>query len=177
MNLSPMGHEQALALANYLQRVPFDAIYASPMKRVQQTLTQLVEKQSKAPVILNELREVDFGAWTGMGWDEISPRFGVSAFEWLDQLERGRIAQAEPMNSFRARIEVCLKRILGECPGQTAAVVCHGGVIRMCLASLLELPLRKMSAFDFEYASLTVVDWLPNKVEVQLSNLAPWRDL
>ena len=47
----------------------------------------------------------------------------------------------------------------------------------MLLASLLELPLSKMSAFDFEYASLTVVDWLPAKVEVQLLNMAPWRDM
>jgi broad specificity phosphatase PhoE len=177
MDLSPLGHEQALALANYLQRVPFDAIYASPMKRVQQTLAQFVEKQDKSPVILNDLREVDFGAWTGMGWDEISPRFGVSAFEWLDQLERGQIAQAEPIGSFRSRIELSTKKILTECPGETVAVVCHGGVIRMLLASLLELPLCKMSGFDFEYASLSIVDWLPNKVEVQLLNFAPWRDL
>ena len=38
MNLSPNGHEQAAALAKWLARQPLHAVYASPMKRVQQTL-------------------------------------------------------------------------------------------------------------------------------------------
>ena len=39
MNLSPRGHEQSAALAKYLETISFDAIFASPMKRVQQTLS------------------------------------------------------------------------------------------------------------------------------------------
>src|SRR4029079_8337910 len=88
MDLSPLGQEQARALAVYLQRVPFDAIYSSPMKRVQQTLQRLTEYQTREPVILDELREVDFGAWTGLGWEQIQARFGVSAFQWLIELEK-----------------------------------------------------------------------------------------
>ncbi len=176
MALSELGRQQARSLADYLQGVPFDAIYASPMKRVQQTLEALVERQLPQPVILPELREVDFGAWTGLAWEEIHARFGVTAFSWLAQLEDGLISQAEPMNSFRQRIESALKQILDRHPGQTTALVCHGGVIRMLLSILLELPLRKMAGFDFEYASLTVLEWLPGKVEVQLLNFTPWRD-
>ena len=176
MELSPLGRSQAQALANYLQRVPFDRVYASPMKRVQQTLAELAQVQTRTPVVLNDLREVDFGAWTGLGWEEIKARFGVSAFEWLDQLERGLIVQAEPMSSFRPRIQSCLDQIVRECPEQTVGVVCHGGVIRMMLAILLDLPLARMAGFDFEYASLTVLDWMPGRVEVQLLNFTPWRD-
>lgn len=176
MNLSDLGHEQAAALAQYLQAVPFDAIYVSPMRRVQQTLQKIVEHQTKAPIVLPDLREVDFGAWTGLGWDEIKGRFGVSAFQWLDQLEQGLIAEAESISSFRQRLELVVRQIIEEGRGRTVAVVCHGGVIRMILAILLELPLRKMAGFDFEYASLSIVDWLPAKVEVQLLNFTPWRD-
>src|SRR5690349_172023 len=103
MELSALGREQAQALADYLQGVPFEAIYASPMKRVQQTLDRLVQTQRAAPSILRELREVDFGSWTGLGWEEIQVRFGVSAFDWLDQLEQGLIAEAERMSLFRGR--------------------------------------------------------------------------
>jgi broad specificity phosphatase PhoE len=176
MELSPLGQKQARALASYLRRVPFDFIYASPMRRVQQTLQELLHDQNRAPVILSELREVDFGTWTGLGWEEIQARFGISAFDWLDQLEQGLISEAEPMGGFQQRIALALDRILGEGSGTTAAVVCHGGVIRMILALMLKLPLKKMAGFDFEYASLTIVDWLPGKVEVQLLNFTPWRD-
>jgi broad specificity phosphatase PhoE len=177
MELSPLGREQAKALARYLQSIPFDAIYASPMKRVQQTLGELLQTQMQAPTVLAELREVDFGAWTGLGWEEIQSRFGVSAFEWLDQLDRDLISEAEPIAGFRARITAALEKILAGRPGRTVAVVCHGGVIRMMLSVLLKLPLTRMASFDFEYASLSVVDWLPSKVEVQLLNLTPWRDI
>ena len=176
MELSPLGQKQARALAGYLRRVPFDFIYASPMKRVRQTLQELLHDQNRAPVILPELREVDFGTWTGLGWEEIQARFGTSAFDWLNQLEQGLIAEAEPTDGFRQRIKLALDRILGKGPGATAAVVCHGGVIRMMLALLLELPLKKMAGFDFEYASLTILDCLPGKTEVQLLNFTPWRD-
>src|SRR5690348_1464914 len=76
MDLSPLGEEQAEHLSTYLERVPFDAIYASPMKRVQQTLRRLAQMQNKSPQIMQELREVDFGSWTGRGWDEIRAVFG-----------------------------------------------------------------------------------------------------
>jgi broad specificity phosphatase PhoE len=177
MDLSPLGQEQAQTLASYLQRVPFDAIYASPMRRVQQTLEELLCHQDRAPTILPELCEVDFGAWTGLAWDEIQARFGISAFDWLNQLDQGLISEAEPIAQFRDRIQLALRRVVGEATGSTVAVLCHGGVIRMLLALLLELPLAKMAGFDFEYASLTIVDWLPKKVEVQLLNFTPWRDV
>jgi broad specificity phosphatase PhoE len=176
MELSPFGHEQAQALADYLQRIPFHAIYASPMKRVQQTLAQLIEDQNKLPIILDGLREVDFGVWTGLSWEQVKEQFNTSAFEWLDQLEQGLILEAESIALFRDRVASSLQRILADCPGQTVAVVCHGGVIRMLLSILLDLPLTKMARFDIEYASLTVVDYLPRKTEVQLLNFTPWRD-
>ena len=177
MELSPRGHEQAAALANYLQTKSFDAIYSSPMKRVQLTLAPLLAGRSVAPVIMPGLREVDFGAWTGLGWEEVKTKFNVSAFEWLHQLERGTIPNAESTKTFRARVEPCMQQILRDHPGRRVAVACHGGTIRMILSILLELPLPDMARFEIEYASLTEVHCRPHKTEVQLLNFAPWRDL
>jgi broad specificity phosphatase PhoE len=65
MDLSPRGHQQALALATYMRRIQLDAIYASPMKRVQQTLAPLLDNRTPLPVVIDELQEVHFGVWTG----------------------------------------------------------------------------------------------------------------
>jgi broad specificity phosphatase PhoE len=56
-------------------------------------------------------------------------------------------------------------------------VFCHGGVIRRTLSILLELPLSKMSAFDFDYASVSEIEWQPHRMEIQLLNFTPWREL
>lgn len=177
MELSPFGHEQARRLADYLERFPFDALYASPMRRVRQTLRDLAERQSHEPVILPGLREVDFGEWTGLSWEQVEQRFAVSPFTWLDQLERGTINGAEALPHYRERIEEALRRIMEEQAERTVAVVCHGGVIRMALSILLDLPFRKTGCFEVEYASVTVVDCLPHKTVLQLHNFTPWRDL
>jgi broad specificity phosphatase PhoE len=177
MGISPRGHRQAALLADFLRRRKLDALYASPMQRVQQTLAPFLNNGAPRPVILPDLREVDFGDWTGHDWDAVREQFGVSAFEWLDHLERGTIPNAEPIAAFRARIESCLREILGRHPGQTVAVFCHGGVIRMMLSLLLELPLSRMRAFDFEYAGVSEIEWQPHRLEIQLLNFTPWREL
>lgn len=177
MDLSPRGHEQAAALARFLRARPFDALYASPMKRVQQTLTPVIQNGVPRPTILDGLREVDFGDWTGHGWDAIREKFGVSAFTWLDQLDRGTIPNAEDVVAYRERVGGCLEEILLGKEGKTVAVFCHGGVIRMILSILLDLPLPRMSAFEIEYASVSEIELKPHRREVQLLNFTPWRDL
>ena len=58
MDISPRGHEQAAALAGYLSRRQVDALFASPMKRVQQTLSPYQNNGAPRPVVLPDLREV-----------------------------------------------------------------------------------------------------------------------
>lgn len=177
MELSDHGHHQARLLANYLRSTVLDAIYVSPMKRAQQTLKPLTAHSRRAPAVLHGLREVDFGDWTGLGWQQVREQFQVEPFEWLDKLEQATIPNAESVQGFRDRVEPCLQQILRENPGQTVAVVCHGGVIRMILAILLGLPLRKTAGFEIEYASLTEVHHHAHKTEIQRLNFTPWRDL
>jgi broad specificity phosphatase PhoE len=177
MELSPRGHEQAAALAKWLYQKPLAAIYASPMKRVQQTLAPLLVNGAPKPVILSDLRELDFGDWTGLAWEEVQTKFGVSPFSWLEQLECDGIANAESAETLQDRVEPCLRQILAAHSGQQVAVFCHGGIIRVLLGILLHWPLSRMGAFEIEYASLTQVLVLPKKAELQLVNFTPWREI
>lgn len=175
IGLSAEGLRQAEELAASLQGIHFAGVYASPMKRVQQTLAPLLASNGYRPVWLDGLREVDFGQWTGHTWEEVRERFARSAFDWLTELDRGGIPGAEGVPEFRQRVAGCLEEIRARHPGENVAVACHGGVVRMALAHLLDLPLPKMAHFEIDYASLTVVDDRPHRTEVQLLNFAPWR--
>ena len=176
MNLSPRGHEQAGALAKWLARQPLNAVYASPMKRVQQTLAPFgaVDGWASRTVTVPNLREVDFGDWTGLTWEAVQEKFGISAFQWLTELERGGIANAENATSYRNRLEPFIRETLQKHPGENVAVFCHGGVIRMILSILLKIPLPSMAGFEIDYASVTNVAVLPHKTEVQFLNFTPW---
>ncbi len=177
MNLSPRGHEQARATAAFMRRRPVDFIYASPMKRAQQTLAPLAGHCPKPAVDQAAFREVDFGDWTGLTWEQVHAKYRVSAFDWLDQLDRGAMPGAETGAGFCARIEPPLRQIIRDHAGQSVAIVCHGGVVRAMLSILLNLPLPKMAHFEIDYASITAVEHHERKTEVTLLNFAPWRDL
>jgi broad specificity phosphatase PhoE len=176
MNLSERGHEQAKLLAKFLRDHKFDAIYASPMKRVQQTLRPVLKNGAPAQTILAGLREVHFGDWTGLNWEQVRRQFGVHPYDWLDEIELGRVPRGESSIQFRARVEPCLNLVLQSHPGETVGIFCHGGVIRMVLAILLGLPLPKTNQFEIEYTSVTQIALHPQLNEIELLNFTPWRD-
>jgi broad specificity phosphatase PhoE len=176
MGLSPRGETQAITLAKFLEHKTFDAVYASPMKRVQATLAPLVANRNGSPIMIPGLREVDFGDWTGLSWEDVRRKFNLSAFDWLKHLDQATIPNAESGTAFRARVEPELNKILNAHPGQSVAIVCHGGTIRMLLSILLELPLDKTAMFEIDYASVTHILYSSERTELQLLNFAPWRD-
>ena len=174
MELSATGHEQAKSLAKFLQGRNFDHIYRSPMVRVRQTAKPLLDALGREAEVIDELREVDFGVWTGHKWHEIQGKFGVDAEDWLVHLENGDVAEAEPMDGYRSRIRGSLEQMMGEGAGQDVLVLCHGGVIRMLLALLLDAPFSKMDRFEVDFASLSVIEHRSNRAEIKLHNFAPW---
>lgn len=176
MALSPLGLRQAEAVGCWLKDTPLDAIYASPMQRVRQTLAPTAISRSMVPTYLDGLREVDFGDWTGHRWDQVQSIFGVSAFDWLEIIENDGIPAGEPVSEIKSRVGECAAQILAAHPHQRVAVFCHGGIIRVMLALMLDMPLMRMAHFNIEYGSISVVEVQPEKkhaVEIELLNFQP----
>lgn len=174
--LSKHGQQQAKSMVPWFVRLAPEVVFASPMLRVQQTLQPWLQRGAPKPNICPELREVDFGDWTGVAWDEIQPRFGQSPWDWLRLLEQNAIRGAEPVEQFRNRVGSCLHRILSEHAGRTVAIVCHGGVIRMALAQLCGWSLAATSVLAVDYGSVTRVVMHPGRAEVELLNYLPWKN-
>jgi len=176
MDLSDRGRQQAGMLAAYLRTQPLDVYYASPMRRVQQTMMPLMNNGTPQLIVLPGLREADFGDWTGLSWREVQARHGVSAFSWLEALEGGTIPNAETVPALRTRVGDCVRQILDANAGRQVAVFCHGGVIRMALAILLDWPLTRFAPIEIDYASISRVLVSPTRAVVSLLNFTPWSD-
>lgn len=176
MGLSSLGLKHGEVVAKWLAETPLDAIYASPMLRVQQTLAPLAKQRDMQPIIIQDLREVDFGDWTGHLWEGVQEHFGVSAFDWLEIIETKGIPNGESAAELEARVRPALLKILQENPHRRVAVFCHGGIIRVILAMMLSQPLRNMAHFNIEYGSISVVEVQPEKkhaIEIELLNFCP----
>ena len=176
MALSPRGRAQGAAVASWLADTHIDCVYASPMARVRQTMAPLLEQRGLEAAIIPDLREMDFGDWTGYRWDEVQAHFGVSAFDWLEIIEDAGIPNGETARHLKDRVQPALLQILHANANRTAAIFCHGGIIRVILALLLEMPLKRMAHFNIEYGSISVVEIQPEKkhaVEIELMNFCP----
>lgn len=124
--LSMRGHQQARTLAGQIGSIgPVQAIYASPLRRALQTASYLLDPWVDFTV-LRDLREISYGPWDGLTWEEVralDPQLARrKADNWLDVDVPG----AEPWNAFAARVTTAAKQILqGPLP---ALVVAHQGV-------------------------------------------------
>ncbi|MBK9137369.1 MAG: histidine phosphatase family protein [Verrucomicrobia bacterium] len=177
MGLSDHGHEQAARLADWLAGIEFAGVYVSPMKRARLTAAPLLARNGHDARFVEALREVDFGAWTGLTWEQVQERHQISAFDWLHALDRGDLPDAEPAGAFQRRVAGAVDDIIASHPGGTSLVLCHGGVIRAALAHLIRVPLPKTARFEIDYASVSIVEIAPHRAKITLLNYTPWRSL
>lgn len=175
MGLSPQGHQQAERLADWLGHADFAGVYVSPMQRTRLTAAPFLSRNGHQAQYVEALREVDFGAWTGLTWEQVLAQHQVSAYDWLHALDRGDLPGAETGAAFSRRVGGAVDEIITRHPGRTSLVLCHGGVIRAALAHLLKLPLPKTARFEVDYASASIVEIAPHRAKLTLLNYTPWR--
>jgi 2,3-bisphosphoglycerate-dependent phosphoglycerate mutase len=144
--LSAAGHEQAKHLAAYLSTERFDVIYASPMRRAQQTAQPLAADQGKEIITEDGVAEYDRHSDTYIPVEEMK---AAGDPRWKE-------VQGDDPAAFRAGVVTTLDAIAARHPGQKVAVVCHGGVIGAYLASVMRIPLTPDDA-GFFYPNYTSI--------------------
>ncbi|WP_328997481.1 histidine phosphatase family protein [Kribbella sp. NBC_00709] len=135
--LSALGRQQAKEAANYLQSLEIDAIVASDLQRVTETLQPYLDTRDHLTVRIDpRWREIDVGTWGGRTFADVyadEPDV-VDAFKRGDDVARGG---GETFKQLRARVWDAAQDIAG---ARRVLVVTHGGPIRVAAASALRLP-------------------------------------
>lgn len=138
--LNATGEAQAVALAQRLADIPFDAIYASTLKRAAQTAATVAKHHPDAPVYhLKDLEEMSWGILEGEPTSEKLMRIldGVHEY-WQAGDYDHRIEEGESIREVETRAVRALNQIVDQHEGQTVLIVAHGRLLRVMLASVLE---------------------------------------
>ncbi len=154
VTLSSQGRSEAAALATALRRQgSLDAIYSSPLERTRETADVVADAFGVRVETDDDLNELDFGAWSGFGFDELQsdPRWTV----WNRDRDQVRAPGGETMLDAQVRMVRCLARLHLRHPGATVAAVGHADVIKTALAWALGLPLAFHSRFEVSPASVS----------------------
>src|SRR5262245_33095324 len=80
--LSDTGRAHAEQIAEALADEPIAAVYSSPRRRALDTARPLARALGLEPVVVDDLREIDFGELEGLTVPEIAERF-PDAVTWM----------------------------------------------------------------------------------------------
>src|SRR5262249_40972645 len=138
-DLSPAGAEHAEALAQALAREPLTAVYTSPLARARATAAPLAEALGLEPVVVDDLRELDFGELDGMLLTEVAERF-PQFLGWTEAPGAVAFPGGESVPALRARVLATIAALRRAHEGESIAVVTHAVPIRAVLADALGLP-------------------------------------
>lgn len=127
--LSDLGRAQAARLAAALADEPFAAIYSSDLSRARQTAEALACGRGLTVRLDVALRERAFGRFEGLSWSEIDQGHPEDAARWRRREPDFAVGGGESLNLFSARCLAAARRAAVAHPGQSIALVAHGGVL------------------------------------------------
>jgi broad specificity phosphatase PhoE len=173
--LAGHGPEQADRLAVYLTRFNPGICFASPMLRTMQTAQAISEATGLEILADPDLREIDFGSWEGLDFQQIAAADPERVEAWSSQPDGFCFPGGEAVASFQQRVATAAARLNGE-QTDTILAVTHGGVIRAMLCHLLGLDRKHYLLFNIRPATITVIDLFDHGGILSGLNLGPEKE-
>jgi broad specificity phosphatase PhoE len=146
----------AVALAHALRALPVAAVYSSPLDRARTTAEQIATIHRLKPVVVDDLREIDFGEVEGLGFDDLPPDLQRGL---LENPTRVRFPGGETYAELRDRVVAAFADVTAHHEGETVVAVSHAGAIRAALAAWLLIPDEAVFRLDQRDAAVNVIEW------------------
>jgi len=159
--LNDTGRWQAQRLGRAVADEGISAIYASDLLRAYETARAVADGARCEIVTELGLRERHFGEFEGFTWAEIEQRWPAESERWrkrdLDFAPKG----GESLRQFYARSIDTATRLAGAHPGQTIALVAHGGVMDCLYRAASRIDLQAPRSWQLGNASINRLLYTP----------------
>ena len=152
--LNAKGRGQARLVALRLKHEKIDKVYSSDRRRALESAGIIF---GKTPINgLPELREMGFGVFEGLTYDEARTKYPSVYENWLKDPFNTTIPGGEEPAVFRNRVTGMFENIIGMDGPDVFALVVHGGPISIILSSICE----SKSSWDMipKTASISIVE-------------------
>jgi len=139
-DLTEVGYEQAKRLGERMKAQKLDAIYASPMRRTQETAFAIADHLGLDVIPRHDLVEVVMGR-ADLDIRKMAPEEQAAIARGI--VENGTwdaFPGSEGSANARKRVTTAIDEIIAAHPGQRVAVVCHAGFIQTYVSVVLDHP-------------------------------------
>lgn len=178
IGLNDRGLQQARSLGAYLRHDTrilqnTNAAYCSDLTRARLTAEILLDTQL-APVSRTDLRERDYGHFSGMTAEEMAAHDPAQYQALRDRIPDRAISGGESLLAFYDRIKTAMACILNDHPGQQVMLVAHGGVLDCVYRMATQTPLQTTRTWLLPNCALNILDAEHETGELQIRL---WADL
>ena len=171
IDLTVRGMRQAKRLGYRLRGMSVKCVFTSPLRRALDTAKALAAP-SKIPVILdNDLKEIRFGEWEGLTFDEIGSNYPEELRIWNENPPLCRPpGDAETLTEVAERVEGFIRRIRTQYEESTVVAVSHSIPCKLMVASAIGLPLQNLHSLRMDNVSMSMIDFYEDKSVLRLFN-------
>lgn len=159
VDLSAIGRDAVSGLASSVPAIAPGDFYSSDLIRAVKTLEIL--GGARNAIRDPRLRELNFGDWEGLSWEQVHQADGDYLARWSDNwLELAPpsgetfLELADRINDWFGELSAKLKP---SSSSSSMIVAAHAGSIRALLCTVLGLPLDCAFRFSIDYARVTLV--------------------
>jgi broad specificity phosphatase PhoE len=139
--LDDTGIKQAEKTGDFLKDIKFDSIYSSPLARAYKTAEIIKKYQGNDLKVIKEdgFTDMNFGAWEGRGYDEVSTIYPEIYKKWLMEPFKMFIPNGETLYNAQNRSWETMKRIIIESTDSVLAIVTHRIITKLLILKMLDI--------------------------------------
>lgn len=153
-DLTELGQRQAELTGERLAAMSVTALYTSPLLRAASTAERIGRRTGLDPISLPAVSEYRFGELSGKTYADLRQHFANSEPGSGAAGER-KYPGEEGRDAFFSRVTDAVSDLVETHPGETVAVVSHGGPIALFCQTVLGLPYQRPMPFAISNCSLT----------------------
>ena len=157
-SISEEGKEQIDKLTNYLKDFDIDKIYTTTSSRTKSTVKKLSELKSIEIIERESLKEISFGNFEGLTFDEIKNKYPE---EFQDMIQKGyeyKYPNGESLIDSYNRVCIELDNIISNNDDRTILICSHGGTIRNIITYLISNSYKYHWNFKIDNGSVTILE-------------------
>jgi alpha-ribazole phosphatase/probable phosphoglycerate mutase len=170
IGLSERGRAQMAIVRTRLASEGITVICASPLARAVESARILADALHCPIQIEPGFREIDFGAFEGLTYDEIKAQYPALYSQWMEAPTTVKFPSGESFHDLQVRVLEAFESIRRARCGETVAFVTHGGVNRVLLAWALQIPDSAVFRLAQDYAGMNLLTFPEGTPVVHLVN-------
>jgi alpha-ribazole phosphatase len=168
--LSDTGRKQARFLAERFPVRQLDAIYTSDLDRAKETAECVGKRLGLTVCPEKAFRELSFGDWEGLTYQEISSRWPEEAEKLFTAPDELVIPHGETFRDLQKRALDKIYSLYEKHIDQTVAVFAHGAINKTILAGLMHIPLHYLWSLRQDNTAVNILRLDDGYVMVELIN-------